>query len=86
MTIQGTIICRQSGAECGYCNFDRSDSTVSFALLIKQFQLHNGQSLVNETASVKVFRLTVLSSVVPLPLALRNISAIRWKFFFGLCR
>ncbi|GAN08885.1 hypothetical protein MAM1_0229d08404 [Mucor ambiguus] len=38
------------------------DSTVSFAPLINQFQLQNGQTLVNGTALAKAFRLTSTDS------------------------
>jgi hypothetical protein len=59
------------------------DSTVSFSPLIQQLQLQDGQSLNNVHASAKAFRLSVLSSVCP-PLALRNVSAASWKFFWSL--
>ncbi|EPB91493.1 hypothetical protein HMPREF1544_01624, partial [Mucor circinelloides 1006PhL] len=60
-----------------------TDSAISFAPLVQQFRLHDGQPMINAKASAKVFRLTVLSSV-PTPLALRHISAASWKFFWSL--
>lgn len=60
-----------------------ADSVVSFAPLVNQFRLQGGQSLGSVKGSAKTFRMTVLSSVVP-PLALRNISAANWKFFWSL--
>ncbi|KAK4518737.1 uncharacterized protein ATC70_008959 [Mucor velutinosus] len=59
------------------------DPGVSFAPLVDQFCLHDGQSLRNAQASAKTFRLSVLSSVEQ-PLVLQNVSAANWKFFWSL--
>ncbi|KAF1803102.1 hypothetical protein FB192DRAFT_1456330 [Mucor lusitanicus] len=59
------------------------DSDVSFAPLANQIRLHDGQPLGNVSPSAKAFRLTVTASA-PQPLALRNVSAAHWKFFWSL--
>ncbi|KAK4510370.1 Vacuolar protein sorting-associated protein 70 [Mucor velutinosus] len=59
------------------------DSDVSFAPLVHQFCLHDGQPLGNAQASAKTCRKSVLSSMEQ-PLALQNVSASRWKFFWSL--
>ncbi|OAC98760.1 hypothetical protein MUCCIDRAFT_115001 [Mucor lusitanicus CBS 277.49] len=59
------------------------DSTVSFAPLVQQFRLEDGQPLITTTASAKAFRLTVLASAST-PLRLRTVSAANWKFFWSL--
>lgn len=56
------------------------DSTVSFSLLVEQLRLYDGQPMSNAKASTKTFFLSVLS----LLLALRNVSATSWKFFWSL--
>ncbi|KAK4513850.1 uncharacterized protein ATC70_005856 [Mucor velutinosus] len=59
------------------------DPGVSFAPLVDQFCLNDGQPLGNAQASAKTFRLSVLSSMEQ-PLVLQNISASHWKFFWPL--
>lgn len=59
------------------------NSVVSFASFVNQFKIYNGQSISNAKASSKIFRLLVISSVIP-PLALRNILSTHWKFFLAV--
>ncbi|KAK4521181.1 Translation elongation factor 1 beta [Mucor velutinosus] len=59
------------------------DPGVSFAPLVDQFCLHDGQPLGNAQASAKTFRLSVLSSMEQ-PLVLQHISVSHWKFFWSL--
>ncbi|KAL7308610.1 hypothetical protein PS15m_011795 [Mucor circinelloides] len=60
------------------------DAPLNFVPVIQQFRLLDSQSLTNVKASAKTFRLSVFSSSVPPLLALRNISAAHWKFFWSL--
>jgi hypothetical protein len=59
------------------------DAAVSFSPLVNQLRLHDYPSFGNVKASAKIFRLAVTASSEQ-PLALRNVSAAHWKFFWSL--
>lgn len=58
-------------------------SGVSFAPLVNQIRLMNGQTLGNVQAMAKTFPLSVILSLEQ-SLALRDVSASHWKFFWSL--
>ncbi|EPB86201.1 hypothetical protein HMPREF1544_07013 [Mucor circinelloides 1006PhL] len=58
-------------------------SGVSFAPLVNQIRLMNGQTLGNVQATAKTFPLSVILSFEQ-SLSLRDVSASHWKFFWSL--